>query len=221
MQFTTCAIIITPLNYIWQQNLEATLPGKTPANAAPKHEEKSARPEPKTSEPSLNVTNTITKIVIDQIIGGTWNTVLFILTIGLLRGQHYELVFAQIREVSLILLCQLGPSSCAIKAFILGVMAPRGVGIVRSTLQREYKGQIYRFGLFQYHRLNGVKVCKASSTVADIMCHQEFWPIMVVGFKFWPLVSILNFTVVPVDQRLLVGSLFGVVWAVYLSLVSG
>ena len=126
MQFTTCAIIITPLNYIWQQNLEATLPGKTPANAAPKHEEKSARPEPKTSEPSLNVTNTITKIVIDQIIGGTWNTVLFILTMGLLRGQHYELVFAQIREVSLILLYQLGPSSCAIKAFILGVNGPQG-----------------------------------------------------------------------------------------------
>jgi hypothetical protein len=109
MQFTTCAIIITPLNYIWQQNLEATLPGKTPAKAAPKHEEKPARPKSKTSEPSLNVTNTITKIVIDQTIGGTWNTVLFILTMGLLRGQHHELVIAQIREVSLILLCQLGP----------------------------------------------------------------------------------------------------------------
>lgn len=44
---------------------------------------------------------------------------------------------------------------------------------------------------------------------------------MVAGFKLWPFVSILNFTIVPVDQRLLVGSILGVVWAVYLSLVSG
>jgi hypothetical protein len=44
---------------------------------------------------------------------------------------------------------------------------------------------------------------------------------VIAGLKLWPLVSILNFTVVPVDQRLLVGSLFGVVWAVYLSLVTG
>ena len=41
------------------------------------------------------------------------------------------------------------------------------------------------------------------------------------GFKLWPFVSALNFTVVPTEKRLLVGSLFGVIWAVYLSLVSG
>jgi hypothetical protein len=44
---------------------------------------------------------------------------------------------------------------------------------------------------------------------------------MIAGFKLWPFVSVLNFTLVPVDQRLLVASLFGVVWAVYLSLMSG
>lgn len=100
MQFTTCAVIITPLNYIWQQTLEATLPGKTPAKATPEHEGKPARSESKTPEPTLNVINTISKIVIDQTIGGTWNTVLFILTMGLLRGQHHELIFAQIHAVS-------------------------------------------------------------------------------------------------------------------------
>lgn len=50
---------------------------------------------------------------------------------------------------------------------------------------------------------------------------QDFWPILIAGFKLWPIVSILNFTVVPTDKRLLVGSLFGVLWAVYLSLMSG
>ncbi|KAJ5438967.1 uncharacterized protein N7458_009965 [Penicillium daleae] len=147
IQFTTCAIITTPLNYIWQNNLEAAFPGTRPRDAAPKHEIKPGRSDTETSKPALNVTNTVTKIVIDQTIGGTWNTVLFLLTMGLLRGEHHELVFAQIR--------------------------------------------------------------------------QEFWPIIIAGLKLWPFVSVLNFTVVPVDQRLLVASIFGVAWAVYLSLISG
>ncbi|KAJ5368159.1 uncharacterized protein N7496_007919, partial [Penicillium cataractarum] len=146
IQFTACAIITTPLNFIWQNNLEATFPGTSSQKTAPKHDEKPEDSDTEASKPALNVTNTITKVIIDQTIGGTWNTVLFILTMGLLRGQHHELVFAQIRE--------------------------------------------------------------------------EFWPIMTAGFKLWPFVSVLNFTVVPVDQRLLVASLFGVVWAVYLSLMS-
>lgn len=44
---------------------------------------------------------------------------------------------------------------------------------------------------------------------------------MTAALKMWPFVSVLNFTVVPPSQRLLVGSLFGVIWGVYLSLVSG
>lgn len=44
---------------------------------------------------------------------------------------------------------------------------------------------------------------------------------MIAGFKLWPFVSLLNFTVVPAEQRLLVNSLFGVGWGVYLSLLAG
>ncbi|KAF7717697.1 Uncharacterized protein PECH_002922 [Penicillium ucsense] len=150
LQFTACAIITTPLNYVWQTNLEASFPG-TSSKPEQTHNEKPDTTTPKKlekpSRSTLNVGNTITKVVIDQTIGGTWNTVLFLFTMGLLRGQHYDDVLGQIRE--------------------------------------------------------------------------EFWPIMTAGFKLWPFVSILNFTVVPVEQRLLVGSLFGVVWAVYLSLMSG
>ena len=50
---------------------------------------------------------------------------------------------------------------------------------------------------------------------------QDFTPLMVAGFKIWPLVSLLNFTVVPVEKRLLVSNLFGALWGVYLSLVAG
>lgn len=41
---------------------------------------------------------------------------------------------------------------------------------------------------------------------------------MVAGYKVWPLVSLLNFTVVPVEKRVVVGSLVGLGWGVYLAL---
>lgn len=50
---------------------------------------------------------------------------------------------------------------------------------------------------------------------------EELWPLMVAGWKFWPFVSALNYTVVrSVEGRTLVGSLAGLVWGVYLSLVT-
>ncbi|KAJ5166338.1 uncharacterized protein N7482_005119 [Penicillium canariense] len=148
MQFTTCAFIVSPLNYVWLNSLEASFPGTTPSNAEESSKEKeNDGAGPDSSKPALNIANTIAKVVIDQIIGGAWNTVLFTLTMGVLRGHNHAILLAQIRE--------------------------------------------------------------------------EFWPIMVAGFKLWPFVSVLNFTVVPVDQRLLVSSLFGIVWAVYLSLIAG
>lgn len=50
----------------------------------------------------------------------------------------------------------------------------------------------------------------------------EFWPLMIAGWKLWPLVSLINFTVVrSVEGRNLVGSLAGLGWGVYLSLTRG
>ena len=51
---------------------------------------------------------------------------------------------------------------------------------------------------------------------------QKFWPLVSSGLKLWPMVSLLNFTVVPVNRRVVVGSLVGLFWGIYLSLmVSG
>lgn len=41
---------------------------------------------------------------------------------------------------------------------------------------------------------------------------------MIAGYKIWPLVSILNFTVIPVEKRTLVGSIVGLGWGVFLAL---
>ncbi|KAJ5109915.1 hypothetical protein N7532_002560 [Penicillium argentinense] len=145
-QFTTCALIVSPLGYLWLENLEAWFPGKSEAKAKPR-DKTCAKPAEKDGEASFKVRNTIAKIIIDQVVGGAWNTVLFITVMGMLRGLDMQDIQSQIL--------------------------------------------------------------------------QDFWPIMIAGFKLWPFVSILNFTVVPPSQRLLVGSLFGVIWGIYLSLVSG
>jgi protein Mpv17 len=51
---------------------------------------------------------------------------------------------------------------------------------------------------------------------------EEFWSLMVAGWKLWPMVSAVNFTVVrSVQTRNLVGSFAGMIWTVYLSLVAG
>ncbi|MCJ1353319.1 MAG: hypothetical protein MMC33_003304 [Icmadophila ericetorum] len=46
----------------------------------------------------------------------------------------------------------------------------------------------------------------------------DFWPLVFAAAKVWPLVSILCFTVVPVEKRIIVGSLVGVVWGVFMAL---
>ncbi|KAL4976463.1 hypothetical protein BDW66DRAFT_135037 [Aspergillus desertorum] len=146
-QFTTSALVLSPLAFLWLEGLEQRFPGfeqTQRAKGKEKTEEKGKdidKPEPK-----FNVKNIVAKIVVDQLIGGAWNTIAFIATMGVLRGQDYGVI----------------------------------------------KGEIMN----------------------------NFWPYMLAGLKFWPLVSILNFTVVPANQRLLVGNLFGVVWGVYVSLMA-
>ncbi|KAF4304625.1 putative mpv17 pmp22 protein [Botryosphaeria dothidea] len=49
---------------------------------------------------------------------------------------------------------------------------------------------------------------------------EGLWPLFVAGTKLWPAVSLISFTMVPVDKRVLFGSTVGVAWGVYLSLVA-
>jgi hypothetical protein len=48
------------------------------------------------------VKNTVAKIIVDQVIGGAWNTVAFIATMGMLRGQDYEVIKGQIQNVRIL-----------------------------------------------------------------------------------------------------------------------
>lgn len=41
---------------------------------------------------------------------------------------------------------------------------------------------------------------------------------MIDGYKLWPAVSLLNYTVVPVEKRVVVGSLVGLGWGIFLAM---
>ncbi|KXX76677.1 Protein sym1 [Madurella mycetomatis] len=50
----------------------------------------------------------------------------------------------------------------------------------------------------------------------------EFWGLLTAGWRFWPLVSVVNYVfLTSVQARNLVGSLAGLGWGVYLSLAAG
>ncbi|KAL2828172.1 hypothetical protein BDW59DRAFT_143303 [Aspergillus cavernicola] len=91
-QFTTSALILSPLTFLWLEVLESRFPGfDTPAKPKTKTKIEEAKPK-------LNVKNTVAKIIVDQVVGGAWNTVAFIATMGLLQGQDYELIKGQVQD---------------------------------------------------------------------------------------------------------------------------
>lgn len=51
---------------------------------------------------------------------------------------------------------------------------------------------------------------------------QDFWGLVIAGWKLWPLVSVVNFAFLKsVQSRQLVNGLAGIGWGVYLSLITG
>ncbi|KAK3714321.1 hypothetical protein LTR37_007907 [Vermiconidia calcicola] len=129
---------------MWQRWLEQRFPDYTQKTVTDKKaDEKNQQPK---TEKSLNHRNTAIKFALDQTIGATINTILFIAGIDFLRG--------------------------------------RSLG----------------------------------TATAD--CKEQFWPLVFAGLKLWPMVSIFNFTMVPVEYRTVVGSVVGLFWGIYLSLIS-
>ena len=49
----------------------------------------------------------------------------------------------------------------------------------------------------------------------------EFWGLIKAGWRFWPLVSLVNYVfLTSVEARSLVGALAGLGWGIYLSLIT-
>ncbi|MCJ1463354.1 hypothetical protein MMC07_001961 [Pseudocyphellaria aurata] len=67
--------------------------------------------------------------------------------------------------------------------------------------------------------LGGVRLLRGVSLEESLkVVKEQTWPLMMAGYKLWPAVSLINFTLVPVERRTLVGSLVGLGWGVYLAL---
>lgn len=93
---------MSPLTFLWLEGLESYLPGNSEEKDASRASGSTSKARSsKGKKPRLDVKNTVAKIVIDQTLGGVWNTVLFIATMGALRGQDYEVILEQVRDVSL------------------------------------------------------------------------------------------------------------------------
>lgn len=49
---------------------------------------------------------------------------------------------------------------------------------------------------------------------------QETIPIIVASYKIWPIASIVSFSFVPVEKRIVFLSFIGFLWGIYMSLVA-
>lgn len=53
------------------------------------------------------------------------------------------------------------------------------------------------------------------------LCYQDTLPLIFAGQKLWPAVSIISFTLVPLEYRTAFGGIVGIGWGIYLSLFAG
>ncbi|KAG9647114.1 MFS general substrate transporter, partial [Aureobasidium melanogenum] len=67
----------------------------------------------------------------------------------------------------------------------------------------------------------GIAFLKGQSVETALSALQkDFFPLLFAGQKLWPLVSIISFTLVPLEHRTVFGGIIGVGWGVFLSLMA-
>jgi protein Mpv17 len=164
LQFMLFTATVAAPNFVFQTVLEKCFPTRT----LPKSGVKQAHAKDKNNDEDLlrkygrlNISNTIIKFCLDQSLGATANTVLFIVLLGLIRGQGLDYICAALSTVS-----SRSPD-------------PHDSGLI---------------------------------------VRQEFWPMLLAGYRFWPVVCLPNLVLVPMEYRTLVGNGAGPVWGVMMSL---
>ncbi|KAH7037433.1 uncharacterized protein B0I36DRAFT_314051 [Microdochium trichocladiopsis] len=218
-QFVVWALVNTPPNFLWQEFLESTFPAyhasptreavvsaSKPGPAADDALEGNgeAAPPPKLVEPRLNKGNTAIKLLLDQTVGAALNTILFSLFMHTIQAAMHRPLGAPLSN----------PDQSV--WFLLAGLFPSLFGGAGDSLLGKVlagKGAGGKVKAFDYSRV--------SWPVISAKSRAEFVPIMVAGWKLWPLVSLINFTLVQtIEGRSLVGGLAGVAWGVYMSLLS-
>jgi protein Mpv17 len=89
-----------PINCVWQDWLEATFPGsKELPKTQPEAKEKSKGGQVPETKKALDIQNTLIKFVCDQTIGAAFNIPLFLVSIGIAKGQGVNQIIETIRKV--------------------------------------------------------------------------------------------------------------------------
>ena len=72
------------------------------------------------------------------------------------------------------------------------------------------------FALFQFLAYMGAIEGKSFDSIAEKMKH-DMWPTLVVNWYIWPAAQMLNFTLVPLQYRVLFVNSVAILWNAYLS----
>jgi hypothetical protein len=106
VRFVIITLITCPPNYLWQQWLERTFPGRKDAehddgiDLAERGKEKVDEPVTPKPKGNLNWRNTMTKWFIDCItLGAIFNTIAFLILINLLKGNRPQIMMRAIKNV--------------------------------------------------------------------------------------------------------------------------
>lgn len=141
-------LISAPPNYRWQQQLESSFPAYPPSSVISMELKTIEEGTVTEAEPRrFSLKNTLTKWVVDcMTLGAIFNTLGFLVIMGVLKGQPWQQIMSNIRA--------------------------------------------------------------------------ETIPIIVAGYKIWPIASIVSFSFIPVHRRIVFLSFVGLLWGIYMSLVA-
>ncbi|KAG9231325.1 hypothetical protein BJ875DRAFT_122883 [Amylocarpus encephaloides] len=59
-----------------------------------------------------------------------------------------------------------------------------------------------------------------SLTHIEEQIRNDYWSMVFSSYKFWPLVTLTNLILIPVGQRILVGNIAGLLWGIYVNLIT-
>jgi protein Mpv17 len=91
-------LLVTPPNYAFQKFLEHSFPTTTPS-ASKEEGPKSDGKVAENQEGKLSITNTAIKFVLDQSVGASVNTVVFIAVMGMFKGMNISDILTHVRQV--------------------------------------------------------------------------------------------------------------------------
>jgi hypothetical protein len=93
------------------------------------------------------------------------------------------------------------------------------MSLIKSTVYAvTISDSLFNFSYFYFMNMcNSNKISIDSSTTNEVM--QKFIPVQINNLKIWPILTGINFFLVPIQFRVLFDNILGIFWNIYLSWV--